>query len=195
MKKEKIYSTFSKMPVIETERLVMRKIALSDYEDMYEYSKKPDVTEYLLWSPHKDCFFTREYIEYINERYKIGQFYDWALEYKQNKKMIGTCGYTKFDFSANSAEIGYVINPDYRGMGIAAEAVAAVIKFGFEGLGLNRIEARFMQGNNASLRVMEKNGMTFEGFAREAMLVKGKYRTIGYCSLLASEYKQKQNKK
>ncbi len=194
MKKEKIYKCFSKMPVLETQRLVLRKIELRDYEDMYEYSKDPSVTEYLLWSPHKDCFYTREYIQYINERYKIGEFYDWAVEYRENRKMIGTCGFTKFDFNANSAEIGYVLNPEYRGRGLAAEAVSEVIRFGFERLELNRIEARFMQGNHASFRVMQKCNMTFEGYARESMLVKGVYRTIGYCSLLASEYRKEQSK-
>ena len=46
-----------------------------------------------------------------------------------------------------------------------------------------------MQGNDASLRVMQKLGMTFEGYQRDSMLVKGSYKTIGYCSLLEDEYK------
>ena len=64
----------------------------------------------------------------------------------------------------------------------------AVLAFGFERLALHRIEARFMEGNEASLRVMEKVGMHFEGYRREAMLVKGTYRTIGYSSILRHEY-------
>jgi ribosomal-protein-alanine N-acetyltransferase len=86
------------------------------------------------------------------------------------------------------AEIVYVISPDYRGMGLVPEAVRAVLKFGFEKLLLHRIEARFIEGNTASLRVMEKVGMRFEGYQRESMLIKGSYKTIGYCSLLCSEY-------
>jgi RimJ/RimL family protein N-acetyltransferase len=50
-----------------------------------------------------------------------------------------------------------------------------------------------MQGNDASLRVMEKVGMTFEGFARDAMLVKGKYRTIGTSAILREEFVAKRN--
>ena len=104
--------------------------------------------------------------------------------------MIGTCGFTRFDFRHNFGEIGYVVNPDYHGRGIATEAVRAVIGFGFENLALNRIECRFMMGNDASRKVMEKNGMSFEGTIRQGMLVKGVYRDIGICSILQSEYKK-----
>jgi ribosomal-protein-alanine N-acetyltransferase len=63
-----------------------------------------------------------------------------------------------------------------------------VIEFGFSTLGLNRIAARFMQGNNASLRVMEKLGMTFEGYHRDAIYAKGEYKTIGYCAITRQDY-------
>ena len=102
--------------------------------------------------------------------------------------MIGTCGFTSFSCPDDSAEIGYVLHPDYWGQGLAAEAVQAVLTFGFENLLLHRVEARFIEGNVASLRVMQKVGMTFEGYLRESMLIKGTYRTIGYCSILRSEF-------
>jgi len=69
-----------------------------------------------------------------------------------------------------------------------------VIEFGFENLGLNRIEARFMEGNDSSRRVMEKVGMTFEGIQREAMLIKGNYANVGVCAILASEWRTKRKK-
>jgi RimJ/RimL family protein N-acetyltransferase len=55
-------------------------------------------------------------------------------------------------------------------------------------LELNRIEARFMQGNEPSRIVAEKLGMTFEGYARDAIFVKGEYRTVGTCAILRSEF-------
>ena len=105
--------------------------------------------------------------------------------------MIGTCGFTSFSYDHNSAEIGYVLNPAYWGQGIAAEAVRAVLDVGFIKLNLHRIEARFMMGNDRSRRVMEKSGMTFEGFQRDAMYVLDEYRTIGICAILFSEYIEK----
>ena len=102
--------------------------------------------------------------------------------------MIGTCGFTRFHTDANSAEIGYVLNPLYWGLGIAPEAVRAVMRFGFRELHLHRIEARYMVGNNRSRRVMEKVGMEFEGISRESMFVKGKYVSVGTCAILRGEY-------
>jgi ribosomal-protein-alanine N-acetyltransferase len=107
--------------------------------------------------------------------------------------MIGTCGFAKIDSENNLAELGYVLNPRYLHQGYATEAARSVIKFGFEELLLNRIEARFMEENIESLRVMERLGMTFEGFRRKAVLIKGKYETVGICSILKSEYENQKS--
>lgn len=188
MKLKTTVELFSKMPTLETERLILRKMRPSDRSDMFEYACLDDVTRYLLWKPHSDDEYTLQYLRYIESRYKSGSFYDWAIVLKDSGKMIGTCGFTRFDHEADCAEIGYVINPKYRGTGIAAEAAREVVRFGFERLALHRIEARFMYGNEASLRVMQKLGMKFEGYHRDAMLVKGAYRTIGVSAILRSEY-------
>ena len=104
--------------------------------------------------------------------------------------MIGTCGFTAFNFSSDSAEIGYVLNPAYHGRGLATEAVREVIRFGFEELSLHRIEAKFMKENIRSQKLMARVGMQLEGYAREALKIKGVYRTIGTCSLLRSEWEE-----
>ena len=191
MKREAIHSVFSNMPTLETSRFVLRKMSLDDTDDMFEYSKNAEVTKYLSWSPHPEKQYTFEYLTYIQDRYKTGDFYDWAIVCKDTQKMIGTCGFTCFDFPNNSAEIGYVINPDFHGQGIATEVSARVIRYGFEMLALERIECKFMMENRASLRVMEKIGMTFEGIRRSGMLVKGEYRNIGVCSILKEEFFKK----
>ena len=68
------------------------------------------------------------------------------------------------------------------------EAVKEVIKFGFEKMKLNRIEARCMIGNIASEKVMEKVAMTFEGIMREQMYAKGVFRDLKMYPLLRREY-------
>jgi ribosomal-protein-alanine N-acetyltransferase len=189
MQKETVYRIFSNIPSIKTERLNLRKIYVSDYEDMYEYAHLASVPKYLTWYPHPSKQYTKEYLQYVSTQYNIGNFYDWAVTLKEEGRMIGTCGFTRFNFTSNSGEVGYVLNPDYHGRGIATEAVRQVMKFGFEELGLHRIECKFMEGNEASRRVMERVGMKFEGYSREAMLVKHQYRTIGTYSILENEYR------
>ncbi len=188
MKKDLIYRLFSHIPTLETDRLTLRGMRVSDACDMYEYARRPSVTEYLTWDPHTSESMTREYLTYVGQRYRTGDFYDWSMACRKDGHMIGTCGFTSFNCPADSAEIGYVLNPAYQGQGLATEAVRRVLRFGFEELSLHRIEAHFIEGNDASRRLMERVGMTFEGYARESMKIKGRYRTIGTCAILRSEF-------
>ena len=184
---------FANLPTLNTERLVLREMRVGDCFDMFDYAKRQEVTKYLTWSSHPNVEYTKAYLKNLKSHYKMGMFYDWAIILKDENKMIGTCGFTHFNLPSNSAEIGYVINPDFRGKGIAAEAATRVIEFGFDYLGLNRIEARYMIGNDASRRVMEKLGMSFEGVAREAICVNGVYKDVGNCAVLKKEFEKAKN--
>ena len=182
---------FRRIPILETERLLLRKMERRDSGDMFEYARDPAVTKFLTWNPHNDESFTRRYLTYIAGRYRAGEFYDWALILKSENKMIGTCGFTRIESETHTGEIGYVLNRAYWGRGIATEAVQRVVAFGFDTLGLSRLESRFIDGNAASRRVMEKVGMTFEGFLPEAMIVRGVPCTIGVCAITAEEYQSR----
>ena len=181
-------SIFTKIPTLVTDRLIMRKMLISDYSDMFDYASRPITTKYLLWSPHESPKFTKKYLSYLQGQYREENFYDFALVEKDSGKMIGTCGFTRFNFSSYSAEIGFVLNPKYWGYSIAPEASRRVIRFGFDTLELHRIEARYMENNIQSRRVMEKSGMTFEGIYRDMMLVRGQFVSVGVCSILRSEF-------
>lgn len=190
MDKDDVTRIFRQIPTLECDRIILRRMQKSDADDMYEYASNPAVTKYLLWDIHPNRRFTYNYLSYIHTRYRTGEFHDWAIVTKNGEKMIGTCGFTRFNPAANSGEIGYVLNPAYWGKGVAAEAARRVIRFGFDTLELNRIEAKFMENNVQSRRVMEKVGMTFEGIAREGMFVKNRYVSVGTYSILRSEYNE-----
>lgn len=189
MKQEYIHKIFSKIPTLETERLILRPMRFFDAFDMYAYAKLPEVTEFLTWNPHPDIEYTKNYLGFVIGRYKSGEFYDWAVTLKEAEgKMIGTCGFSRIDAPNEIGEVGYVIAPEYQNNGYATEAVRTLIDFGFDSLRLHRIEARFISGNRASFAVMQKCGMTYEGTGRGAMLIKGSYKDIGTCALLREEY-------
>ncbi len=184
---KKIHKIFSKMPTLTTDRLILRPMKTKDAYDMYEYACREDITEFLLWTPHPSVGYTRDYLAYIESRYATCDFYDWAITLADSDKMIGTVGFTKIDTQNNSAEIGYVLNPDYQRRGYGYEAAKQIVDFGFKQLELHRIEARFMKGNTASLKLTQKLGMTFEGYHRDYMLVKGTYRTIGISAIIKND--------
>lgn len=188
MKREKVYKTFTNMPTLKTERLSLRPMHVIDAEDMFDYAHREDVTKYLTWNPHPSISYTKDYLRYVHSRYSLGDFYDWAVIDRESRRMIGTCGFTKIDTANNGAEIGYVLNPDFWGRGIATEVTSKILEFGFCELELQRIEARFMKGNEASFRVMKKIGMTFEGYRKDSVFIKGEYKTIGYCAITRDEF-------
>ena len=183
-----VYDLFQRIPTLYTERLTLRKISVRDSADMFEYSKRPEVSKYLLWSPHSDIRVTKNYTRYLQGAYMKKEFYDWALVLRRSDKMIGTCGFSHIDADNNSAEIGYVLNSDYWGLGYAAEAVMRVLAFGFETAGFNRIFARILDGNTQSVRVAEKCRMRYEATHKNAIIVKGEYKTYHEYAILKKEF-------
>lgn len=190
MTREKLQKIFTHIPTLETEHLTLRRILPEDADDMFVYSSDLSVTKYLLWDPHPDLDYTRQYVDYLQERYAVGDFCDWALIFKHDGRMIGTCGFTNIDLPNAAAEIGYVLNPAYRGRGLAPEAARTVIGFAFEKLSLVRVSAICMKENTASLRVMQKCGMKQEGTLRNAVYAKGEHRDVIVCSVLKSEFEE-----
>ncbi len=191
MYKRNVEILFADTDCIETDRLILRKMRCSDAKDMYEYASDSEVTRYLTWDPHPSVDYTKRYLGSVERAYKNNRFFDWAVVLKANSKMIGTCGFTSFDYLKESCEVGYVLNPRYRAYGLMPEAVNAVIRFAFEKLLAKRVTARFMKGNDASLRVMEKCGMTFDGYVENAIVRKGENITVGSCSITEVVYRTK----
>ena len=187
MVKQELQKIFTHIPQLNTERLYLRRILPSDAMNMFAYSKEAAVTEFLLWEPHPDEDYTRQYVEYLQERYELGDYFDWAIVHAESRSMIGTCGFTRILPEERAAEIGYVLNPSFRGKGYAREALSAVLNFGFATLGLHRIYARIIRENQPSIRLAEACGMQREGLLREAVFLRGEYRDIAIYAKLSTD--------
>ena len=184
---------FCRIPTLYTPRLTLRRLVPADAQDMFEYARLNQVTRYLTWYEHDSADYTLEYLTALQRAYRRGEFFDWGIELTEEKKMIGTCGFTSIREQDNTGEIGYVLNPRYQGRGLMTEAVQEVVRFGFETLCLERIEARHMDGNESSARVMKRCGLQYEGRLRHSLYVKGEYRNICWYSILKSEYEKQKN--
>jgi ribosomal-protein-alanine N-acetyltransferase len=183
-----IRKLFKRIPDVEGERVLLRRLRVADASDMFDYARRESVTKYLLWSPHPDPEFTRQYLSFVQKQYRDGCFYDWAIVDKKSGKMIGSCGFPSITEHNRSAEVGYVLHPDFWGKGYASEVLRILLVFAFETLHLHRVEARCFEEHGASRRVMEKCRMRYEGSLRDAMLVKGRYQTIAVYSVLSGEF-------
>ncbi len=180
---------FSDLPVLETERLILKKIELANANDMFAYASLSEVTRYLLWTPHLNIEDTKGYIEYVNKQYRKGNYSDWGLTCKADGVFIGTCGFADIDLSNNKGELGYVLSPSYQGKGYMREAVLAVLELAFGELGINRVELRIMEGNTASIKFAESMGFKYEGTTRRSLFLRGRYKTLHHYSILSDEFK------
>lgn len=84
--------------------------------------------------------------------------------------------------------MGYVLSDQYWNQGIMTEVVSKIIQFGFEEVGLERIQARCMVDNTGSAKVMEKVGMKFEGVLRNYMKVKNELRDLNMYAILKEDF-------
>ena len=174
------------IPVLKTARLTLRPVSLTDLEAMFNYASNENVARYVTWKSHKSLDATKEFIELILNGYKQGNHLLWGIEYEQ--KLIGTIDFVSINLTHKFAEVGYVLSEAYWNKGITTEAAKKLIDFGFNELGLVRIQARCFEENIGSQKVMEKSGMLFEGILRKSMFVKGNHQNVKMYAITDDDY-------
>ncbi|WP_057912899.1 GNAT family N-acetyltransferase [Peribacillus muralis] len=179
-----IKDIYGALPAIESKRLVMRKITMEDAEDMFAYTSIPEVSRFVTWEAHRSLSDTKDFIQQVMQSYEDQKIAPWGIQHKESGKLIGTIDYVTWQVNHNSAEIGYVLAPEYWGKGLITEAVREILTFGFEHMNLVRIQARCFVDNLGSERVMQKAGMSFEGIVRKGMFVKGKHVDLKTYSII-----------
>ena len=178
---------FSRLPVVETERLILRKMRMSDAAGVHRYAKDPEVARHVLWEAHRSLWETRAYIRFLLYQYRNGDPGSWAIVLRESGKVIGTIGYMNYSPDNATVEVGYSLSREHWGKGLMTEALRAVIGESFRVLQLHRIEAMHFTDNPASGRVMEKCGMRKEGELRQRLYNKGKFADVALYAILRSD--------
>jgi len=154
---------------LETERLILRKFKIDDYAKMYDnWASEDAVTKYLTWKSHENQDVTKSVLTDWVDNYANNDFYNWAIELKEEDKLIGNISVVNYREETMSAVLGYCMGSKWWGKEIMPEAAKAVLKYLFEEVGFNRIAADHDKNNPKSGRVMQKIGMTYEGTLRSA---------------------------
>lgn len=185
--------------MIETDRFILRKITLSDAEDIFEYAKDEDTGPRAGWTPHKNIEETKGLIEmWISPESEEEQL---VIFYKNDKKVIGTIGITekkKIKDSRRIAinelilagkkvyEIGTTVSKSYWGKGVATETLKAILDYLFKYRNADVVITCHFAENIGSKKVQEKNNMRILGqYERDdkwyntecrTMIVRGKTR-------------------
>lgn len=165
---------------METERLIIDRPTEKDKEDYFNnisHDKKVLETFICRYAETIDGF---DFTPILNNDTLF------AIRLKETGRLIGIILY--FDDNGDSCEIGYGIGSGFWGRGYATEAVLSFIEYCFEEKGLNTVYASFFTGNEASKRVMEKSGMTFDRFSEKELTYLDVERDLVYYSITKDRF-------
>jgi RimJ/RimL family protein N-acetyltransferase len=161
-------STFTREPVIETERLLLRRLDLDDAAFILELVNDPDWLRHIGDKNVHSLDDARAYL--LNgpiDMYAKHGFGLFAVERREDGALIGMCGLIKRD-TLDDVDIGFAYLPAYRAQGYAREAAAATLAHARDALGLKRVVAIVSPANHASARLLERVGLRYESAVRPA---------------------------
>jgi ribosomal-protein-alanine N-acetyltransferase len=169
---------FGEPSILRTVRLVLRQITESDGLGLFDIFSDDQVTEHYAWDTFSSLDQGHALAATTARKFRQGEALRWGLVPHGATRIIGTCGYTRWNQEHNFAVIGYDLASSYWRQGLMSEAVMAVLHFGFGQMRLNRVEATVMTGNTASAALLSRMGFQHEGDLRERALHRGTYRDV-----------------
>jgi [ribosomal protein S5]-alanine N-acetyltransferase len=176
-------------PVLRTGRLILRPLAIDDAPIVQKLAGERDVASTTRLIPHPyPPGMAEQWIAALPELYQKAEMINWGVA-MQGGPLLGTIRLTLNPVD-NHAEMGYWIGKPFWNNGYCTEAARAVMVYGFDVLGLERIYANYLARNPASGRVLHKLGMQQEGLLRRHRRKFGRYEDLIVCGLLKTEYQK-----
>ena len=160
-----IWTTF---PVLQTERCILRGADMADADAMFRIFSDAEAMRYFGSPPITERSQAVERVQRRIEHFAAQQGIRWSIMWRETNDYLGSCGYWRIDSRHHRAELGYELDPAWWGRGIMTEVLNAIIAYGFKTMQLHSIEAQIHPDNQASRRVLEKNGFVQEGYFRES---------------------------
>jgi len=149
--------------ILETNRLILRHLVISDLNDLYALYCDPEIRRYF---PEGILTLeeTKEELEwFLNGHPKYPELGLWATVHKEMGKFIGRCGLLPWEIDEKlEIEIAYLLDKSFWHQGLATEAAQGILSYGFEKLNLPRLICLIDPENLASQRVAERIGMSLE---------------------------------
>jgi len=147
------------MRPLETERLLLREFRQEDLGGVIRWEVWVD-------PQHNNEIEAQKLLDYCFREYGKSGIGPWGMVVKKTGLLVGSCGLPHISFQQGTGEVNYYVARQYRGQGLATEALMAVLGFGFGDIGLTRIQGRCTPDNRSSERVMQKAGLKFERMIR-----------------------------
>ncbi len=177
------------LPVIETERLVLRPYTLADAARVQQMCNDDVVASTVLNMPHPYPDGDAEkWISTHADSFQQGKEVTLAITLKPQGSVIGSVALS-INKNHQRGELGYMVAKEHWNRGYCTEACQALVSYGFGALGLHRIQAMHFPRNPASGRVRQKLGMTREGLLRQYVSNRGSREDVIIYSILRPEFK------
>lgn len=171
-------------PTLVSDQLRLRQFTPGDVLHVVEYAGSRKVASDALHIPYPfQESLASEWISEMPRKFHNGSEIVFAMDIKITNAFVGAVGLT-FHNSDKNAEIGYWIGEPFWGNGFATEAVKKVIQYGFEHRNLHRIYATALAKNPASIKVLEKSGMKYEGTLKQHVFHWGRFEDIVYYGII-----------
>ncbi|WP_369959477.1 GNAT family N-acetyltransferase [Pseudomonas benzenivorans] len=180
-------------PVIETERLTLKPLVIDDLDSLLEIFSDPEVMRYwntAAWATTKDSL---DFINDSNNSMQRQEALILGVHLKSTGELAGKCMLFSYDKESKRAEIGFGLCRSCWGKGYISEAGEALIQYGFNSLGLRRIEAEIDPENLSSAKALEKLGFSREGLLRQRWEVNGIVSDSAIYGRLVSDHPAQHN--
>ncbi|HEX9412198.1 MAG TPA: GNAT family protein [Ktedonobacterales bacterium] len=185
-----IDAAFTDFPHLTTDRLLLRSIQPHDAEALFAIFSDADAMQFYGHLPHQSLGDTNALIAQIQARYARREGLRWGITRKGDDRVIGSCSLHRFDAGFHHAETGYELQRASWSQGIMAEALTAILTYGFMELGLHRVEAVIDEANARSKGLLLKLGFTYEGTLRERYHFRDRFEDEHYYGLLKHEWQR-----
>lgn len=184
-----VCSDVRRLPTLGGARVRLRQIEDADVPALFTIFGDPEVTRYWSWPAYTAEAEARQLLEDIRQGLEHGTLLQWGIATHADVALAGTCTLARLDAGHRRAEIGFALARAQWGNGYASDAVRLAIRYAFDVLDLNRLEADVDPRNTASLRTLEKLGFVREGYQRERYHVNGEVQDSVLLGLLRREWR------
>jgi RimJ/RimL family protein N-acetyltransferase len=177
-------------PVLEIPRLRLRPLEVSDTLAIQKAAGAREIADTMISLPHPyPAGEAKRYIAWQKAEREAGRCVTFTIEQKAEGCFCGLVEMRDINYEHSQGELSFWLAVEAWGRGYMSEVVQAMVEYGFEGLGLNRLYAYHMLRNPASGCVLEKNGFKQEGLLRQRVRKWGQFEDVAMWAILRQEWR------
>lgn len=177
---------------IKGESITLRKLRMSDAENIYKKFHRPEILKWILFQPHKN-FNVKDQKQWIKKtQFKIRahKAYVFGITLPHSTEIIGIISLEEFNWKNKNTQIGYWLTKEHWGKGLMSQAVKIMLNFAFKKLKLHRVYGAVFADNIPSQKVLEKCGFIKEGITRHATYRFNRWHDKIRYGILSHEFKK-----